>query len=135
MTSAKRVLVVDDEASARHALGELLSDAGYEVDTACDGEEALADLDRFVPDVVLTDLLMPKMGGEELIMRLRKRAPDLPVVVMTAHDARHTGVDIYHRGALGYLTKPVNFEELLVVLEGVLAPQEHDIDATPAEAE
>jgi CheY-like chemotaxis protein len=66
-----RILVVDDEVNARTALAELLSEEGYEVETAADAFKALGKVESFAPDVVLTDLKMPGMDGIELVQRLR----------------------------------------------------------------
>ena len=70
-----RVLIVDDEANARHALAEWLNADGHSTEVAADGEQALHRLQGFAPDVVLTDLKMPKVGGLELLARGRELAP------------------------------------------------------------
>ena len=116
MTKA-RVLVVDDEANARTALAEILRDEGYAVETAADGFKALGRFEEFEPDLILTDLKMPGMDGVELARKLRKDAPNIPVVVMTAFGAVETAVVAMREGAADYLTKPLNTDELLLVLE------------------
>ena len=82
---ADRVLVVDDEQSLRKVLAATLQREGYEVQVASDGEEALAALDRDGADVVVTDLVMPRMDGLSLLRKVVARHPDVPVIVVTAH--------------------------------------------------
>jgi DNA-binding NtrC family response regulator len=113
---ADRILIVDDEVNARTALAELLRDEGYSVETAADGFKALPKLDEFAPALLLTDLKMPGMDGIELMQKARERDPDCVVVVMTAYGAVDTAVKAMRAGAADYLTKPVNMEELSLVL-------------------
>ncbi len=120
MTPRGRVLVVDDESNARNALAELLREEGYGVETAADGFKALAKFDDFSPDLVLTDLRMPGMDGLELLRTVRKRDPEVPVLVMTAHGAVDTAVAAMREGAADYLAKPLNFDELSMVVERAL---------------
>ncbi|HET9954064.1 MAG TPA: sigma-54 dependent transcriptional regulator [Polyangiaceae bacterium] len=119
--SRGRILVVDDEANARSALAEILREEGYSVETASDGFKALAKAEEFDPDLVLTDLKMPGMDGVELLRRLL-RAPEsrVAVVVMTAFGAVETAVSAMREGAVDYLTKPLNTDELLLVLDRAL---------------
>lgn len=118
---AVRVLVVDDESSARSALSELLREEGYEVQSAADGYKALGRVDGWEPDVVITDVKMPALGGLELMTKLRERLPDIAVVVMTAYGSVEGAVEAMHLGADDYLSKPVHLPQLLVVLRRVLA--------------
>jgi DNA-binding NtrC family response regulator len=111
-----RVLIVDDEANARTALAELLRDEGYAVETAADGFKALPKLEEFAPDLVMTDLKMPGLSGLELMGKVRARDPEAVVIVMTAFGAVDTAVQAMKQGAADYLTKPVNMEELSLVL-------------------
>ena len=120
MESRGRVLIVDDEANARTALAELLRDEGYQVETAADGFKALPKLDDFAPDLVLTDLKMPGMDGIDLMKKAREQDPERAVVVMTAYGAVDTAVAAMRQGAADYLTKPINVEELVLVLDRAL---------------
>src|SRR5690348_4902137 len=119
MTHAK-ILVVDDEASARTALGELLRGEGYAVETAADGFKAMGRLAEFEPDLVLSDLNMPGIDGVELLGKLKELHPELPVVLMTAFGGVETAVSAMRQGASDYLTKPLNLDELLIVLARTL---------------
>ena len=110
MDAKGRVLVVDDEANARSALAELLEDEGYETAQAEDGLAALEAMEAFEPDVVLTDLKMPRMDGLELVSRGKASHPHVAFVVMTAFGSIETAVDAIRRGADNYLTKPLDME-------------------------
>lgn len=118
--AAGKILVVDDEANARTALAEILKDEGYAVETAADGFKALPKLKDFSPDVVLTDLKMPGMDGVDLIGKVREFDPEIGVVIMTAFGAVDTAVQAMQKGAADYLTKPLNANELLIVLQRTL---------------
>ncbi|WP_437275760.1 sigma-54 dependent transcriptional regulator [Sorangium sp. So ce375] len=117
---SSRVLVVDDEASARSGLEKLLRQEGYTVDTAADGVEALEVAAERPPDIVVTDLKMPKMDGVALIGKLREQDPALPVIVVTAFGDVSSAVQAMRAGAEDYLTKPVDFDALLLTLERAL---------------
>jgi DNA-binding NtrC family response regulator len=118
--SKGRILVVDDEANARTALAELLREEGYSVEMAADGFKALPKLTDFAPDVLLTDLKMPGLDGLELMTKAKDLDPEIGVVVMTAYGAVETAVKAMRHGAADYLTKPLNLDELVLVLERVL---------------
>ncbi len=118
-----RVLVVDDEASARTALAELLRDQGFEVEMAADAFKALGKLESFLPHVVVTDLQMPGMDGIELLAKVRALDESIAVIVMTAFADVPTAVRAMRTGATDYLTKPIDLDELLIILERTLAHQ------------
>src|SRR5689334_19033119 len=124
MARTGRVLVVDDEVNARTALAELLRDEGYDVETAADAFKALGKYESFSPHVVVTDLKMPGMDGIELVKKVRAMEDAAAVVVMTAFGAVSSAVDAMRAGAAEYLTKPLNFDELLVVLDKVFEQQD-----------
>lgn len=124
MARSGRILVVDDEVNARTALAELLRDEGYDVETAADAFKALGKYEAFAPHVVVTDLKMPGMDGIELVKKIRAAEDPAAVVVMTAFGAVSSAVDAMRAGAAEYLTKPLNFDELLVVLTKVFEQQE-----------
>jgi len=115
-----RVVVADDEQSARTALGTLLEEEGFEVLLAEDGTGALARVQESAPDILVTDLRMPGFDGIELLRRAREVDPSLIVVLMTAHADVETAVRAMKEGAEHYLTKPVQIDELVVVLRRAL---------------
>jgi two-component system response regulator HydG len=112
-----RILVVDDERSARSGLEQLLGQEGYSVDTAESGEAALAVAGEHAPDVVVTDLKMPGMDGVELVKKLHEQDKELPVLVVTAFGEVQTAVAAMRAGAEDFLTKPVDFDALLLSIE------------------
>ncbi len=114
------ILVVDDEPNARTALAEILKEEGFSVETAADGFKALSRFEDFGPDLVLTDLKMPGMDGVELLKKLRSQVAGVPVVLMTAFGAVETAVAAMREGADDYLTKPLNTDELVLVVERCL---------------
>ena len=120
MGNRGRILIVDDEAGARSALAELLRDEGYEVETAADGFKALPKLDDLAPDLVITDLHMPGMDGLELMRRVRESDDERAVVMMTADGSVETAVAAMRQGAADYVTKPINLDELLLIVDRVL---------------
>jgi two-component system response regulator HydG len=119
-----RILVVDDEPGARTALEQLIGADGYVVDTAEDGVAALRVASERPPDVVVTDLDMPNMGGMELLKRLREIDPHLPVIVVTSLQDLGAAVQAMRAGAEDYLNKPVDFDALAVALERALEHRE-----------
>ncbi len=122
----RKILVVDHEANARTALAELLRDEGFEVDTASDGVDALDKLREFDAELVITDLGMFGTNCSELISSL-VHAPGAPsVIAMAAFRETATGVTALRAGARDYVSKPVDFDELLVVLGKVF--EHHDLE-------
>jgi DNA-binding NtrC family response regulator len=119
-----RILVVDDESSFRALLRDILEEAGYEVLEARDGADALALLDRGGADLVLTDQMMPRMTGMELVRRLKERPSRPPVVVVTAHGTIPEAVDAVRLGAADYITKPLPSPGALLALVRSLLPIE-----------
>jgi two-component system response regulator HydG len=116
-TQSTRVLVVDDEPSLRDGVAKLLSSSGYEVDQAADGVQALERISERPPDVVLTDLDMPNLGGLGLLTALRERDRDLPVLVLTSAVELDSAIAAMRAGASDYLTKPVDLDALLFALQ------------------
>jgi two-component system response regulator HydG len=122
--SKVRILVVDDEATARTGLGKLLEQEGYQVDLAADGIEALESVVEHAPALIISDLKMPNMDGMELLGQLRARGIAIPTVVATAFGDLSTAVAAMRAGAEDYLTKPIDFDALLLVVERTLQREE-----------
>ena len=117
-----KVLVVDDELNARQTLTMLLEEVGFEVKQAADGYKALGIIQAggWRPDLLLTDLRMPLMDGLELIRQAKEHDSELPCVVMTAFASVETAVDAMKQGADDYLTKPLNFDAVELIVQRVI---------------
>ena len=118
--SAKpRVLVVDDDRAVRESLRRSLEFNGYAVSLASDGAEALAGIGQLAPDVVVMDVMMPRLDGVEATRALRAAGNDVPILVLTARDAVGDRVEGLDAGADDYLTKPFALQELLARLRAL----------------
>lgn len=116
MTHKAKILLVDDEDLVRDELGGLLDDEGYEVLTARDGQEGL-DLFRSVrPDMVITDVRMPRIDGLTLVSVVRKEAPTMPVTVITGHGNEQMAITALRAGVTDFIKKPVRMDDLLQAL-------------------
>jgi two-component system response regulator AtoC len=116
----RTILVVEDEQNMAAIMSMVLGDAGYEVLSAASGEEGLPHLTNPDLDVVVTDLRMPGMGGDQFIVECRRERPDVPVVVVTAYGSIRSAVQSIQAGACDYLTKPFEPEELQIVVHNAL---------------
>ncbi|MBP7149308.1 MAG: sigma-54-dependent Fis family transcriptional regulator, partial [Acidobacteria bacterium] len=121
MTTRPRILLVDDDTGMLRTLQVLLEDAGYEVDTASSGDLAVERLRRGGVHAVLSDVAMPGMDGIALLRAVRDQRPNVPTILMTAFGSVRTAVEAMKLGAYQYLTKPVDPDELLVLLQRALA--------------
>ncbi|HEY7924497.1 MAG TPA: response regulator, partial [Vicinamibacteria bacterium] len=117
MNTKGRIVVIDDEVNAAAALQTLLEEDGYEVARANDGASGLQLLEKTDADVVLTDLRMPGMDGIELLTRIKQIRPETMVILMTAYGTVKTAVKAMKLGAEDYLGKPIDVEELEVMLQ------------------
>ncbi|MEZ5543286.1 MAG: sigma 54-interacting transcriptional regulator [Pseudomonadota bacterium] len=115
-----RILLVDDDSSLLRLLSMRLSAAGYAVSAVESGEQALAQLPLFRPQLIITDLQMSGMDGITLFGQVHKRNPGLPVLILTAHGTIPDAVDATSRGVFSYLTKPFNSKVLLEHVERAL---------------
>ncbi|HET8577420.1 MAG TPA: response regulator [Methylomirabilota bacterium] len=127
-----RVLVVDDEVEFRSVLAEHLQDKGFEVLESKSGEEALAMLAEFKPHIVLLDVMMEGMGGIEALRRIKAKAPDSCVIMVTAVEDLDAARGALAVGAADYVTKPFTFQYLDSVLEVHLLMDHIDTRANPA---
>ncbi len=112
----KRILVVDDEIEACKALQEFLSFKGYEVHTAMDGATAIGKVEEFRPHIVLLDLIMPGMGGIEVLKEIKKFDPAVGVIMVTVVNDHAQAKETLELGAYDYITKPVDLNYLETVL-------------------
>jgi len=112
----RRVLVVDDEENIRLVLRTLLKKHGYEVELADSGEAALVSLDSFDPDVILTDVRMPRMGGLDLLGALKAKQHPATVIVMSAYGNVDLAIEAMKAGAYDYVSKPFKPDEIVLAL-------------------
>ena len=125
------MLVVDDDRAVRESLRRSLEFNGYAVALATDGAEALAAIGSLAPDVVVMDVMMPRLDGVEATRALRTAGNDVPILVLTARDAVGDRVEGLDAGADDYLTKPFALQELLARLRALLrraVPPEDEAD-------
>jgi excisionase family DNA binding protein len=108
-----RVMVVDDEASIRDLLSKTLALAEYDVDTAPDGNAALARLRDQSYDLVIADLKMPGMDGLTLIRQTKRLHPELPIIIITGFSTESSAIEAVNLGVAGYLTKPFRVPQVL----------------------
>ncbi len=119
-SSTGRILLVDDEASIRTSLGPYLERSGFDVLLASDGREALDLMAANRVDIVVTDVLMPRMDGRELVRRLRAQGTWTPVILLTQLDASYERISALDDGADDYLSKPFDPAELASRVRAVL---------------
>src|SRR5919205_933588 len=113
------VLIAEDDAAARSGLAQLITNAGYTVATAADGREALEQVDRQQPGVVLLDIWMPHLNGLQVLSELKTRPTRPRVIVMTADDTPETVLLSLRQDAYQFISKPIELQPLLHLLRGV----------------
>src|SRR5258705_1626610 len=123
-TSGQRVLIVEDEPTTRLGLTELVSIWRFTTDSAADGQEALRRITAFRPSIVISDLVMPRMGGLELLRALKEEGNALTIVILTAQGTVETAVEAIKEGAYDYLTKPVEPQRLKILLDKIVERQD-----------
>ena len=127
------LLIVDDEPAVRDALERALRSNGYRVSTAADGRDGLDAIARESPDVVVLDVMMPRLDGLEACRTLRRRGDRTPVLMLTARDAVGDRVEGLDAGADDYLVKPFALEELLARIRALLRRSLPNADERPLE--
>jgi DNA-binding NtrC family response regulator len=125
-----RVLIVEDDASARRGLTELVRAWGHEAEGAADGQEGLEKITTYRPSVVLADMVMPRMDGLELLRRVREQLGEITYVLITAQGSVDTAVSAMKEGAYDYLTKPVDPQRLRTLLTHVAEREDALRDVT-----
>ena len=125
MENKATLMVIDDDVGVRKLVRRCLITAGYQVISAPDGEDGLAEIEKRAVDLVLLDLNMPRMHGPAVIAELRQRHPHIPVILVTGHQDGNLMAEAYQYGPFMLVPKPVDREALLsavrVTLEGALA--------------
>jgi DNA-binding NtrC family response regulator len=119
-TISERVLIVEDDAAARVGLEQLVKSWGFIAESASDGEEALQKVTTFRPAIVISDLVMPRMDGLELLRALQLQGADATTLLLTAQGTVETAVEAMKAGAYDYLTKPIDIQRLKVLLDKIV---------------
>lgn len=126
-----KILIVDDEKNIRVGLGKSLEMEDYEVFLAEDGTEAMKEMVKRDIDLVISDIRMPKMSGEDLLKKISHSYPTVPVIILTGHGTVENAVNAMRNGAYDFLTKPVNLDRLSLLVKRALASrklvQEHKV--------
>ncbi|USR79253.1 response regulator transcription factor [Arcanobacterium pinnipediorum] len=115
-----KILVVDDEPSIRELLSVSLKFAGFTVDTAADGQQAVHKSQEFTPDLIVLDVMLPDFDGYEVLRRIRERSSDVPVLFLTAKDDLEDKLHGLTAGADDYVTKPFSLEEVVTRIQVIL---------------
>jgi two-component system response regulator PilR (NtrC family) len=115
-----KILIVDDETSMRNLFSIMLKKEGYDVDAAEDGSAAMSLLDSKIYDLVITDIMMPKMKGTELLKKVKEVHPETVVIMITAYASTESAVEAMKEGAYDYITKPFSVEEIKVIIRNAL---------------
>jgi DNA-binding NtrC family response regulator len=121
---SERVLIVEDDPSTRSGLAELVQAWGFQTDEASDGEEGLRKVTSFRPAIIVSDLVMPRMGGHELLRTLKDQLSDLTFILLTAQGTIESAVEAIKDGAYDYLSKPVDPQRLRILLQKAVERQE-----------
>nr|MDQ3042939.1 response regulator [Acidobacteriota bacterium] len=123
---SERILIVEDDADMRELLEEILAEEDFEVVVAANGRFALAHVENEQEqiDLIVTDVQMPELKGDELLMKVRERRSDVPVIIITAFGSVENAVEMVKRGAYSYLTKPFATKDLLEVVRAALKQTE-----------
>ena len=121
---SERVLIVEDDGAARVGLEQLVKSWGFVAESAVDGEDALQKVTSFRPSIVISDLVMPRMDGLELLRALQSQGADVTTLLLTAQGTVETAVEAMKEGAYDYLTKPVDIQRLKILLDKIVERQE-----------
>ena len=116
-SDSKRILVLDDEEMIRDLLCEALRKKKYDVETSMNGKDALKKIGADQYDLLITDLRLPDISGMEIISRVKKKTPDLGIIMITAYGSIKNAVKAMKKGAFDYITKPFGMDEMEVVVE------------------
>jgi DNA-binding response OmpR family regulator len=117
---AAKILLIDDEEDFSSTLAERLSIRGFEVKYVLDGESGLVELEQWKPDIVVLDILMPGMNGIEVLKRIKKQFPDLPIILLSGHGTTKDAIEGMKYGAVDFLMKPIDISELVTKIKANL---------------
>ena len=120
----ERVLIVEDDPATRSGLAELVQAWGFLTEEAADGEEAMRKVTTFRPAIIVSDLVMPRMGGSDLLRALKDQLTDITFILLTAQGTVDSAVEAIKEGAYDYLSKPVDPQRLQILLQKAVERQD-----------
>jgi two-component system, NtrC family, response regulator HydG len=120
----QKILIVDDDSAHRKMLEAVLSAEGYYIQHAEDGQTAITSVEKRFYDLILMDIRMARVGGIEALKRIKEISPGIPVIIMTAYASVSTAVEALRSGAYDYLTKPLDIDELKILINKALRHQQ-----------
>jgi DNA-binding NtrC family response regulator len=120
----ERVLIVEDDPATRTGLAELVQAWGFQTDEAADGEDAMRKVTTFRPAIIVSDLVMPRMGGADLLHALKEQLSDITFILLTAQGTVDSAVEAIKEGAYDYLSKPVDPQRLQILLQKAVERQD-----------
>ena len=123
MSKSARILVIDDEEDIRKTLSMTLRHAGYVVDTAENGKQAIEKTEANFYNLALIDIRLPDMEGTKLLTAMKETTPEIIKIILTGFPALQNTIDAVNKGAHGYLVKPINMDELLRTVQEQLKKQ------------
>ena len=124
----KRILIVDDDIATCQQLSLTLKTMGYDTVVAHDGEEALGVFDQGDVDLVIADIIMPKLSGTELLQKINDRNKDVRVIIMTGIPSKESILDTIEHEGFTYLTKPIQMETMTYLIDRALSQKETSED-------
>ena len=126
-----RILIAEDDFHLRTLIGAILKKVGHETYPVENGRQALEVLKRFPIDLILSDILMPDIGGLQLLEQSKKRYPAVPVVMMSVYTRSDWVQDALEKGAATYLLKPFTYEQLVTVVEDLVTSNQRTLEIAP----
>ncbi len=116
----KKILIIDDEEMLCESLKDILQEDGYEVVTATTALSALAEIEKDIPDVIISDINLPDINGLELLKRIKNECPEIEIIIMTAFGEAESYMQAREKGAFEYITKPINIPVLKLMISKIL---------------
>jgi DNA-binding NtrC family response regulator len=124
MKNAARIIVIDDDESIRNSFSTILRNAGYEVETAETGAEAIDKSERSFYNLALIDIRLPDMEGTELLTKIKETTPKMVKIIVTGYPGLQNAVEALNKGADGYIIKPAKIDDLLKTIREHLSKQQ-----------
>ncbi|MCH8157601.1 MAG: response regulator [Nitrospinae bacterium] len=131
MLAGRKVLVVEDDAQARMFLKQFLEEENCIFQMAQDGEEAVERFDQFQPELVLLDLMLPKMNGTQVLKKIKAKDPDVKVIMTTGVSAIETAQECLRAGAYTHVVKPIDFDKLGIIITQALKLEDEGTGFVP----